>query len=356
MDDEAIQVRQEYELMVREKCKAVYISADNMKAGFANGPTFDKNGYVKSLDLFSVDIPDSMGADNEVSLFEVVSGVDVANIQWTSSNPSVAEVSAEGRVTAHKAGTATITVTALDGSNKKASCAVKVTNPVSSMSIATSALRMTNSKPYVAFGKSAKNTVVFADTYGKPSNQKVTWSFSVAEYDSNGDYVRSWTSTFRDNGIISIKNGTLAVKAAIMDDWMKISGEFLITVKAYATDGSGAEASIEYRVIPPTTVMAMENGITSMTAYTGQVCVAYFYSDQWNIFQDDPDRSWNNAFTATSSNPNVASVISIEPYEWDENWYEVHYIASGKTGSAKITIKAADGSNKSCSFNVKVPY
>ena len=46
---------------------------------------------------------------------------------WTSSDNTVATVDAKGNVTAVKAGKATITATATDGTKKKASCAVTVT-------------------------------------------------------------------------------------------------------------------------------------------------------------------------------------------------------------------------------------
>lgn len=50
------------------------------------------------------------------------------NVTWTTSNPSVATVSATGEVTAIAAGDAVITVTTVDGS-KTATCAVTVTVP-----------------------------------------------------------------------------------------------------------------------------------------------------------------------------------------------------------------------------------
>ncbi len=47
-------------------------------------------------------------------------------IYWTSSNPAVATVSQSGSVVAKKAGTATITAKAIDGSKKSATCVVTV--------------------------------------------------------------------------------------------------------------------------------------------------------------------------------------------------------------------------------------
>lgn len=51
-------------------------------------------------------------------------------VVWTSSNKKVATVSSKGVVKAVKAGTAKITATAADGSGKKATCKVTVSNPV----------------------------------------------------------------------------------------------------------------------------------------------------------------------------------------------------------------------------------
>ena len=51
------------------------------------------------------------------------------NVTWSSNNESVATVGTSGKVTAIKAGTATITATAADGSGKSASCSVTVKAP-----------------------------------------------------------------------------------------------------------------------------------------------------------------------------------------------------------------------------------
>lgn len=65
--------------------------------------------------------------EESVALDEAISPSNATNqaVSWSSSNPSVAEVDTNGRITAKKAGTATITVTTLDGS-KTASSIVTV--------------------------------------------------------------------------------------------------------------------------------------------------------------------------------------------------------------------------------------
>ena len=59
----------------------------------------------------------------------------VANLfTWTGSNKKVASVDANGKVKALKAGTATITGTAADGSKKKVTCKITVKQPVKEIS------------------------------------------------------------------------------------------------------------------------------------------------------------------------------------------------------------------------------
>jgi len=265
----------------------------------------------------------------------------------------VASVDEDGRVTAHKAGSATITVKASDGSKKKATVKVTVTNPVSSMSIKSSAKQMTNQSPYVGFGKTAKNKVSFSDTYGVPGNKKVSWDFRVYEMNAYGEEVQDFTGTFRSRKLISVdKNGTLSVKKGVEDYWYGIGGDLVIDVYAYAMDGTNAAAVITYFAIPLTRKMHMDPGYKKVIASSDSYGYALFYCDQWNIMGDD----WNYAFTATSSNPKAAGVVGIYPMNDYENWYVIEYATGkyGTSGSTKITIKAADGSNKSCSFTVKV--
>lgn len=352
-DDDMYKLVATYSMRVQKKITSVYIETAGYSAGYAPGPSFDNKGNLKTVELFSVDLPNTSGTDNGIQLRGVAYGPSNQSTfyaDWSTSDASVATIE-NGYVTAHKAGTAKITLTALDGSNKKAVVTVKVLNPVSSMSIATNAPQMTNRIPYVGMGKSVKNTVNFTDTYGKPSNQKVDWQFEVNEYDVNGYRVEDygyWTSFFRNSGLISVKNGVLNVKADVRNYWMDIGGEFEVTVYAFATDGTGAMAEITYAMVPLTKTMAIDIYSKNLYTPTGSAGIAYFYSDQWNIYQDDAFCG----FVATSSNPKVASAVIIEADEVDAGWYKVYYATPGKAGSATITIKTVDGSNKSCSFKV----
>lgn len=127
------------------------------------------------------------------------SGYDNTLITWTSSAPSVADVDENGNVTAKTAGKAVITCASTDGSNKKASCTINVTVPMSKLAIGT-----TDSygdyfddlgngtggyAGYIAQGKSIKMSAKYSSKYGEPLNKKVTWSSSdetVLTVDKNG--------------------------------------------------------------------------------------------------------------------------------------------------------------------------
>jgi uncharacterized protein YjdB len=99
---------------------------------------------------------------------------------WSSSNEKVATVSQKGKVTGIKAGYATITATAADGSEVEASCDIRVVVPVTTMTINNSYITM-------MVGENYKLKAAI-----KPTNatfKKAAWSSSdptVAIVDDDG--------------------------------------------------------------------------------------------------------------------------------------------------------------------------
>lgn len=127
------------------------------------------------------------------------SGSDKSLITWTSSAPSVADVDDNGNITAKTAGKTVITCASTDGSNKKATCTVNVTVPMSKLAIGTTdsygdyfddlGNGVGGYGGYIAQGKSIKMSAKYSSNYGVPSNKKVTWSSSnpeVVSVDKNG--------------------------------------------------------------------------------------------------------------------------------------------------------------------------
>lgn len=348
---------QTYSVTVKPQITYAEITLNEAYLGLAKGAEYNKSGKLTTVNLFSVDLNESDYRDNYCDLWYAVSGgYKGVTHSWTSSNPSVASVDF-GYVTAHKAGTAKITFKALDGSNKTSSITIKVTNPVSYMDIKTSAPQMSNEIPYIGIGKTVSNKVTFGNTYGKPANQKVDWYYQVIERDIQGNDVYDWTSFVSSNNWVKLsKSGSLTVTKEMGQIWANgldqtyVNGEWyynelFVEIIAVATDGTGTPAVKSLVIIPPSTYLQPE--YKSYIGTLGKEQSITFYSDQWHLFEN----LYECGFVATSSNPKVASVTGIGAVGSDA--YKLYFYA-GKKGSAKITIKATDGSNKSCSFTVTV--
>lgn len=162
---------------------------------------------------------------------------------YKSSKPAVADVDTNGIVTAHKAGSAVITITANDGSGKKAKCRVSVITPVVSINrIITSTgfdsveLDYGGALP-IARGGRIKLTTSLNDydtlgkKYSKPSNSKIEWSIEGETYGAQ----------------ISPKG---VLKMTWDEDMVSQAAEegCEIKVVARAADGFGAQSSIMFKI------------------------------------------------------------------------------------------------------------
>lgn len=114
-------------------------------------------------------------------------------VTWSSSDATVAKVDGDGKVTALKDGTATITVTAKDGSEKTASCKVTVSN-VSAITLDKTSLEL---------AVNGTHTLVATTT---PTGAPVTWTSSDA------------TIAKVENGkVTALKDGTATITAKAGD-------------------------------------------------------------------------------------------------------------------------------------------
>ncbi|PJI09330.1 MULTISPECIES: Ig-like domain-containing protein [Clostridium] len=91
----------------------------------------DSTGNLNKESISLGKTTDSLNVGQTDILTATVTPDDTTNkaVKWTSSDESVATVDENGKVTAVKAGTATITATTTDGSNLSKSCVVTVTQP-----------------------------------------------------------------------------------------------------------------------------------------------------------------------------------------------------------------------------------
>ena len=94
---------------------------------------------------------------------------DNKDVTWKSNNESVATVDTSGKVTAVGAGTATITATAADGSEKYDTCTVTVTQPVTGVTL---------DKPSMTLTEGDSETLTATVEPSNATNKNVTWSSS----------------------------------------------------------------------------------------------------------------------------------------------------------------------------------
>ncbi|MDE5939574.1 MAG: S8 family serine peptidase [Lachnospiraceae bacterium] len=181
-------------------------------------------------------------------------GVDNTLIEWKSSAPSIANVDQSGVITAKSSGKATITCAATDGSNKKATCTVNVTVPMSKLFIGPAdsfgdyytekddngAITFDGYSGYIASGKSIKMSAKYTSNYGTPTNKKVVWKSS------------------NENILTVDKNGKVTAKKDA-----PVYEEAVIT--ATAADGSGVTSNnYTFVVTPLFKRLTIENGLVAV--------------------------------------------------------------------------------------------
>lgn len=249
-----------------------------------------------------------------------------------------------------KTGTATIKVTARDGSNKTTSFKVKVVNPASRIDISTKAPSM-DGDYYLAIGKSTTHKATLGDAYGKPSSKKVEWHARL--YRTNGSNTTYWDPGYyfkiSTSGKLTI-NKNLQYASYIGNT----NYSFYVDVWATTTDGTKLTSNtIRYSIQAPVVKMTFnttggEKTSAKYTMYSGDGITIPFH-----IYTPAGYYHYVNCFQVTSSNPKVASAR----FGVDNNGkivYDSITVYANAKGTATITIKANDGSGKTAKLKVTV--
>ncbi len=241
----------------------------------------------------------SLVEGNSETLTATVAPSDATNkaVSWKSSDASVASVDNSGKVTAVKAGSATITVTTTDGS-KTATCYVTVT----AKTIEVNNVGLDKSEMEMVTGDSYQFTVTI-----KPDNasdKTLSWSSSdenVATVDNTGKV----TAVSEGKVTITVKTSNPAQSASCD-----------ITVKAASIPVTGVNID--------SWIINLGVNETAAIAYTIQ-----------------PDDATNKEVTFSSDNTDVVAVDSEGT------------LVGVSSGSAKVTVTTVDGGYSSvCTVNV----
>lgn len=156
------------------------------RSGTVSNPLGTYDPIKKTAQIYSVNLPDKTGYENEMSFSAIVNdgapGSDAWNnaCKWTVSNTSVLEITGESnskdvKVKALKSGTVKLTCALTDGSGKKAVITVKVITPASSITL------LPNDKKFytIAAGKSYSVKTALGTAYGKPTSTNVEYSKQI---------------------------------------------------------------------------------------------------------------------------------------------------------------------------------
>ena len=218
------------------------------------------------------------------------------NVAWTSSDATVATVDDNGKVTAVKVGTATVTVTTQDG-GKTATCRVTV----KAATVAVTGVTLNKSTLSLIEGTS--ETLTATITPADATDKELTWTSSdatVATVDANGKVTAvkageaTVTVTTRDGG------KTATCRVTVSDREIKVTEITLAALAIYVGESKAITATVK------------------------------------------PDDATNKALTWKSSDETVATVDATGK------------VTGKKIGTATITATARDGSGVSGSCTVTV--
>ena len=204
--------------------------------------TIEVKEYVSSITLSEHNKFLNVGASGTL-IAEV--GSDTAtnkNIVWSSSNNDICSVDQQGNIIGGTPGTAVITATAADGSGVSDSCIVRVVNPVTSITVEPSTVRL-------LVGESA---IVHANIYPEDASVKdVDWTSSdetIATVDEAGEIFALSTGKCKVTATSKDGNEVKGVCWVYVTPVVNISSIKINSSEIYMLTGKSRQLSV--RVMP----------------------------------------------------------------------------------------------------------
>ncbi len=365
-------------LVVEKKTKSFDLKVTE-QAEIYDIKTEKKSGALTSLRLFNCDmIQTEKIHENRVT---ITSTAEVP-LKWTSSDDSVVqfEVAADGRsavVKARKSGTATVTVTAADGSNKKKKFKLNVVTPASDLRLQASD-GQDGEYHFLACGKSVDLKAALGRSYGKPTTEEVKWRVEVVDVspirDTDTGLIEDWdieekdaseTKALQQLNLFTFKDGklTTANSKDITSCFSYLKGSERnnypagLRVVATTTDGTELEAEQLFILTPVPeslcicktladgTVKPMEGNV--ITLKKGSVNTESYLLRQ--KYKNGELEQMVGGASVSSSAPDCVSAS----YDAENGILVLRAIKESEQ-PVTITIKAKDGSGKSVKYTVKV--
>ncbi len=264
-----------------------------------------KSNIITDLKLNKIDMELVVG--KTLQLLPIITPVNAANqdLIWTSSDTSIATVSEDGLVTALKIGTAIISAKSTDGSNKSASCTVKVLEEIDENPI--------DKLPYnleftlVENMTTRESATISVKATDGTEEDRIKVLLTLA--DVNG-------TTLQEKGVV-LKSGDAYTNTITFSE-LTADTEYIIIKAVFCMEESSniwvenGSKVYDYKFktkesIIPTSIELSEEIITLNLAHSGEYLDGFDYKQLTALLQPQTavaDLLW------TSSNPNVATVNS----------------------------------------------
>jgi len=234
------------------------------------------------------------------------------SVDWTSSDTKIATVDSTGKVTAVSAGTASITCMAKDGSDKKATCEVTVTDPTPPKPSVVKVTKITLNKTTASVGKGKTMQLTATVTPTNATNKAVTWKSSNTKI-----------ATVSSTGKVTAKSaGT-------------------VTITCTAKDGGGKKATCKVTVTEPKPPVKPTVKVTKLTLNKKAATLSPKETLTLRATVT-PTTATNKAVTWKSSNTKIATVSSTGK------------VTAKAAGTVTITCTAKDGSGKKATCKITV--
>lgn len=270
-----------------------------------------------------------LGAETSKPISVTVSGGVATNWEVSSSAPGIVAVQKSGNgivvsATGNGTGSATITVMATDGSNKKATCKVSVKNPASSLTLG------------VPGGRS------YGVSRGKSVQLKATLGTDFGKLDSSAKKLK-WTSSNPKAASVS-PSGKVTANVA--------SGAVEIT--ATATDGSGVSASTVIYLVSDITQIKIIDASTGKQCNSIKLNEGYYTIIETELWVSSITDQFGGFYLDDLTFSVSGNGVGIMPLRDKNNQIVGYYVVGNKKGTYTVTVSSTTGCSGKGTFKVTV--